>query len=40
VQFLGGTGDYGGIGGRGVDVGTSVGPIGMGSIAGFVIVQP
>ena len=36
VQIIGGTGDYEGIIGHGVDVGTSDGPTGMGTIAGFV----
>jgi len=32
VQILGGTGDYEGIVGHGVDVGSAVGPIGVGTI--------
>lgn len=36
VQIIGGTGDYEGIIGHGVDVGTSDGPTGIGTITGFV----
>ena len=38
VQIVGGTGDYEGIIGHGVDVGTSDGPTGMGHITGFVVL--
>jgi hypothetical protein len=37
VQILGGTGDYAGIVGHGVDIGSSSGPTGVGTITGFVI---
>lgn len=37
VQILGGTGDYAGIAGHGVDNGTSSGPTGVGTITGFVV---
>jgi hypothetical protein len=37
VQILGGTGDYAGIGGQGVDIGSASGPTGVGTITGFVI---
>jgi hypothetical protein len=40
VQILGGTGDFEGIVGHGVDVGTAVGSTGVGSISGFVVEQP
>jgi hypothetical protein len=40
VQILGGTGVYEGIVGHGVDVGSAVGPIGVGTITGFVVEQP
>jgi hypothetical protein len=36
VQIVGGTGDYEGIVGHGVDVGTSDGSTGVGTITGFV----
>lgn len=39
VQILGGTGDFEGIVGHGVDVGTAIGPTGVGSITGFVVEQ-
>jgi hypothetical protein len=37
VQILGGTGDYAGLVGHGVDVGSATGPIGVGTITGFVV---
>ena len=40
VQILGGTGDFEGIVGHGVDVGSAVGGTGVGSISGFVVEQP
>ena len=40
VQILGGTGDYEGIVGHGVDVGSAVGPIGVGTITCIVVEQP
>lgn len=40
VQILDGTGDFEGIVGHGVDVGTAVGSTGVGSITGFVVEQP
>ena len=38
VQIVGGTGDYEGIIGHGVDVGASAGGIGVGDITGFVVL--
>ena len=38
VQIIGGTGDYEGIIGHGVDVGATAGGIGMGTITGFVVL--
>lgn len=40
VQILGGTGDFEGIVGHGVDVGTTEGGTGVGSITGWVLEQP
>ena len=37
VQILGGTGAYAGLIGHGVDNGTSIGPIGVGQITGWVL---
>jgi hypothetical protein len=39
VQILGGTGEFEGIIGHGVDVGASAGGIGVGTITGFVVEQ-
>jgi hypothetical protein len=38
VQIIGGTGDYEGITGHGVDVGAAAGGTGMGHITGFVVL--
>jgi hypothetical protein len=37
VQILGGTGDYEGVVGHGVDIGSASGPTGVGTITGFVL---
>ena len=39
VQIRGGTGDYAGILGHGVDAGTGTGPTAVGTITGWVIVR-
>jgi hypothetical protein len=40
VQILGGTGDFDGIVGHGVDIGTAAGGTGVGEITGWVLEQP